>query len=81
MPSRNGETKRETRVAKVSQEAVGRQLSRVCPWQGGTCSGCSPSLLPLWRPVPMGEIADRKVEKKGNFLCFTFRWYLVQASR
>lgn len=28
----------------------------------------------------MGEIADRKVEKKGNFLCFTFRWYLVQAS-
>jgi len=29
MPSRNGETKRETRVAKVSQEAVGRQLSRL----------------------------------------------------
>ena len=66
MPSRNGETKRETRVAKVSQEAVGRQLSRL-PVAGRNMQWMLPKSAASVTASPDGGNCRRKARRKVTF--------------
>ncbi len=68
MPSRNGETKRETRVAKVSQEAVGRQLSRL-PVEGRNMQRMLPKSAASVTASPDGVNSRRKARSEVTQCC------------
>jgi len=65
MPSVKRRVKRETRVAEVREGRL-KATEPDWTWQSKTWCGCSPSLRPLCRSAPMGEIAARKGEIGGN---------------